>query len=148
MNLSLILSFSLLTAIDFKHNEKLISSVLKLDPNSFRADPEGIYTPIESKDYQYLIFTNDFSEIYGFNGLTNVAVFLDSTFAVTNLSIVESEDTRTYVRRVKRRKFLNQFIGFGYSGDIVPVTGATITSDAVKESVKTSINKLKQLIKN
>ncbi len=145
ITLFLCLIFTLLTTIDVEHNRVLIKKKLKLEPENFTLAETGLYEANELEDYQYLFFTNDFSEVKGYNGKTNVAVFIDSTFAIKELKIVETEDTRNYVRRVKSKRFLNQFKQFGYNQKVKIVTGATITSDAVVASIRKSIEKIKTM---
>ncbi len=79
--------------------------------------------------------SNDFVQIHGYSGITVLEIVMDETGAIQSVRILESEDTPSFVRHVKHSGFLKNFRN--YDGENTPetVTGATITSEAIIETV-------------
>ena len=89
----------------------------------------------------FFIISSDFSKPVGYEGFTNVGIHLDETGKVLSVKILSSEDTPSFVKRVKRKWFLNQFIGYSEKKKIKMITGATKTCKAVKISIEESVEK-------
>ena len=89
----------------------------------------------------FFIISSDFSKPIGYEGITNVGIQLDGTGKVLSVKILSSEDTPSFVRRVKRKWFLNQFIGYSENKNITMITGATKTCKAVKISIEEAVEK-------
>ena len=89
----------------------------------------------------FFIISSDFSKSVGYEGFTNVGINLDATGKVLSVKILSSEDTPSFVKRVKRKWFLNQFIGYSEKKNIKMITGATKTCKAVKKSIEESVEK-------
>lgn len=89
-----------------------------------------------------LMKTLPFTErIIGYAGPSDVLIALDSRGAVVGLEFLRSGDTTEHVRKVRNAKgFLNAFIGWrpghGSAPEVDAVSGATLTSFAVAESVQ------------
>lgn len=101
-------------------------------------------------DYQncsigYFALSSDYSRPLGYNGITEVGILLDSSYEIIKITLISSEDTRSFVRKLKRRSFLDQFVGINQDSNVKTVTGATITSKAVIKSVKESIKLIKSI---
>lgn len=105
------------------------------------------FTVFDKGESKYMFFTNDFAKVYGYNGYTNTAVFLDSTFAITKLEIVDSDDTRSFVKRIEKSNYLKQYKSKKKIDNIKYVTRATITSKAIEKSVKQSLEKIVPILK-
>ena len=85
-----------------------------------------------------LPFTQD---IIGYSGPSDLLIALDSRGAVVGLEFLRSGDTPEHVRKIQNaRGFLNAFIGWrpgeGPAPEVDAVSGATLTSFAVVESVQ------------
>ena len=89
----------------------------------------------------FFIISSDFSKPVGYEGFTNVGINLDKTGKVLSVKILSSEDTPSFVKRVKRKWFLNQFIGYSDKKNIKMITGATKTCKAVKISIEEAVEK-------
>jgi Na+-translocating ferredoxin:NAD+ oxidoreductase RnfG subunit len=96
-------------------------------------DEEGI--PV------FFIISSDFSKPIGYEGFTNVGINLDEKGKILSVKILSSEDTPSFVKRVKRKWFLSQFIGYSEKKNIKMITGATKTCKAVKISIEESVEK-------
>ncbi|MHC1765661.1 MAG: FAD:protein FMN transferase [Verrucomicrobiia bacterium] len=89
-----------------------------------------------------LMKTLPFTEgIIGYAGPSDVLIALDSRGAVVGLEFLRSGDTHEHVRKVQNAKgFLSAFIGWrpghGPAPEVDAVSGATLTSFAVVESVQ------------
>lgn len=95
----------------------------------------------------FFIISSDFSKPKGYEGFTNVGINLDTTGTVLSVKILTSEDTPSFVKRVKRKWFLNQFIGYSDKKDIKMITGATKTCKAVKISIEEAVEKFVLVMK-
>jgi hypothetical protein len=85
---------------------------------------------------RYFVRSGERVRIRSYQGVTDLGIVIDSTGAVIEVRILESEDTRSYVNRLKHGGFLRQFNGYrGYMA-LQPMTGATLTSTAVNETVQ------------
>ncbi|MDO9577684.1 MAG: FMN-binding protein [Candidatus Cloacimonadales bacterium] len=94
----------------------------------------------------FFIISSDFSKPVGYEGITNVGINLDATGKVLSVKILSSEDTPAFVKRIKRKWFLNQFIGYSENKNITMITGATKTCKAVKISIEEAIEKFVPII--
>lgn len=95
----------------------------------------------------FLIFTSDFHKESGYCGFTDTALLLNNRFEVIDLEIISSEDTPSYIRKLKRNKFLRQFMGNPDFDKVETVTGATISSKAVINSIRISLQKAKEKLR-
>ena len=122
--------------LEKKQNYTLVES---FENTYMLKNPEG--------NTEYLLFTGDFHQETGYNGITNTAVFLNDELEIIDLEIVHSEDTKSYIRKLKSHRFLNQFLGKPDYSSIKPVTGATISSKAIINSIRISIHKARKELK-
>ena len=89
-----------------------------------------------------LLTTSPFTDgIVGYSGPNNLLIALDARGTVIGLELLSSGDTPEHVAKVKGApSFLRRFIGWKPSEEAAPkiegVTGATLTSLAVAESVQ------------
>lgn len=127
-------------------NEDFISlarSSIKTDSITFRTFDEVRFVQYNDEEGNpvFFIISSDFSKPMGYEGFTNVGIHLDKTGKVLSVKILSSEDTPSFVKRVKRKWFLNQFIGYSAENNIKMITGATKTCKAVKISIEESVEK-------
>ena len=87
------------------------------------------------------LFTIDYSQAEGYRGITNSLVMMDLQGVVKEVRILDSEDTPPYVKRIVRKGFLKQFAGMKSeeTREVDAVTGATITCDAIEQSVNETL---------
>ncbi|MGL5787625.1 MAG: FMN-binding protein [Bacteroidales bacterium] len=80
----------------------------------------------------------------GFGDDVPTWVILDKKGVIRKVCIINSYETRSYQRLVHRKKFYNQWLGLNLQSagnkDIDIVTGATLTSTAVKNNMKLIID--------
>ncbi|MCB5253627.1 MAG: FMN-binding protein [Candidatus Cloacimonadaceae bacterium] len=91
---------------------------------------------------QYFALSTDYAVIKGYSGITTLGIIFDSAYEVAKVSIIASEDTRSFVNKLKTRRFLDQFIGYKKNDKMKIVTGATISSKAVIKSVEMTAAKV------
>jgi Na+-translocating ferredoxin:NAD+ oxidoreductase RnfG subunit len=101
----------------------------------------------EESNLVFFIISSDFSKPVGYEGITNVGIQLDGTGKVLSVKILSSEDTPSFVKRVKRKWFLNQFLGYSEKKNIKMITGATKTCKAVKISIEEAVEKFVLVMK-
>ncbi len=83
-----------------------------------------------------------FGEEIGYGGPLEVAVLLDTSLSIKNLTISSHKETPSYVDKVFDQKFHKQIIGKDYtsdlniSSDLDGISGATYTSVAIAEASK------------
>jgi Na+-translocating ferredoxin:NAD+ oxidoreductase RnfG subunit len=94
------------------------------------------------EDRQFLIISSDNYEAKGYEGNTRLAIFFNYKGVVSTVEIIHSQDTRSFVRRLKRSNFLKQFQNWNGETKIKALTGVTFTSDAVARTV----NNMQKLI--
>lgn len=78
--------------------------------------------------------------IIGFSGPTNLLILCDSTMKISHVEILDSRDTRDHVEQIQNTpRFLQSFEGIDFrkpvTGHVDAVTGATLTSYAIAESI-------------
>ena len=95
----------------------------------------------------FFIISSDFSKPVGYEGFTNVGISLDNAGNVLSVKILSSEDTPSFVKRVKRKWFLNQFTGDSENKKIKMITGATKTCKVVKMSVEEAVENFLPILK-
>ncbi|WP_442506924.1 FMN-binding protein [Novipirellula sp. SH528] len=90
----------------------------------------------------YVVQTSPESDhIIGFSGPTNVLIGFDDRDHVVGISILSSEDTRDHLLEVERsERFMSSLDGksrdeIGHVGVVDAVSGATLTSLAIQESI-------------
>lgn len=96
----------------------------------------------------YFVLSSDFSRLFGYQGITVLGIVLDTNLNISEVKIIHSEDTRSFVRGLKRKSFLDQFIGAVSDSEIETVTGSTITSKAVIETVQETLIEVCEVIKD
>ena len=90
----------------------------------------------------------------GFGGELDIAVGVDTSGAVTGVSIVQMSETSGLGANAKRESFRSQYVGRSGSvalrkqgGEIDALTGATVTSTAVTKGVNAALAAAAELIR-
>jgi electron transport complex protein RnfG len=87
-------------------------------------------------------------EIKGYAGPIEIAVAVDTNFNIVNLKILHHIETPKYAAGITKPAFLGQFKGKGFMGDfnlnsgIDAISGATVSSQAICDIIKTSLRRL------
>ena len=108
------------------------------DINGFRV--AELYTDTDS--VYYFFQTNDIVNVDGYQGHTNLGVIINKSGMIKSVEILESEDSRFFVRKIENSGFFDQFINKKKIERIRTVTGATITSKAITKSVRACMEML------
>ena len=88
----------------------------------------------------YFLITSDFVRPKGYQGATAVGVEIDTESKIISAEIIESLDTKTYIRKIKRKKFMSQFCGHSCQKiEAQAVSGATMTCNAIEQSIRKTL---------
>jgi hypothetical protein len=141
-----------LTANCLDENGKFKSEIITILDGSeiirFHLQEDFRYAEIIShKFFKYIYLSSDYSANKGYEGITELAVFLDENMEIVRVLILRSDDTPSFVRRVNNNSFLNQFLGKGYQKSIQTISGATVTCNAISSNVKKSMEMIVPIIK-
>lgn len=97
---------------------------------------------------RYFVQSSDFVNIRGYSGYTNLGIVFDEKLIVKQVSIVKSQDTPGYVRRINRSKFFSQFENFTGQEKLDIISGATITTKTINETVMKTQEILREVFLN
>ena len=96
----------------------------------------------KEKDGTYVVNTTTLAkDVEGYNGPTPLEVYIKKN-KIVKVVMLKSQETPKYNARVKKEMlpgYENQKIAKGKSLEVDGVTGATFTSNAVKENVKRAL---------
>jgi len=95
---------------------------------------------------RYFIISSDYSQVKGFNGTTTLAIVLNPDLSVYNVNIIKSQDTPAYVKMLTSKGFLKLFQGFRRDDNVVHITRATITCQAIIQTVNECIERFTHII--
>jgi len=126
---------------DQRFNES-ISSVA--NTNEFRAYTYNDlrFAVLTNQDPQrFFVLSTDYSRVIGYQGTTTLGIIFNQDMTVERLEIVRSQETAGYIRRLNRMGFPQRFDGFRKGDTVEIITGATMTCDAMIESVNETIEK-------
>ena len=99
-------------------------------------------------EVEFFVQSFDFVKIKGYSGFTNLGMIFDLSGMVVNVEILSSQDTRSYIRRLNRSGFLEQFKGYNATQDLVLITGASVSSQAINDIVVMVSTQMRNLIEN
>ena len=115
----------------------------------------GVVLSIQARDKEeevleaYSFNTKDIApDVVGVGGHIEMQVMLDADGKIRDIEILSHNETPDYVARITESGFLEQFKGRGageefiVGKDIDAVTGATVSSKAVAEILKTCLDKI------
>ena len=113
----------------------------------------AIYTKKDDRsDDGYTFNTKDIApDIQGVGGPIEMLVRLDKNGNIVDVKILSHNETPEYAKGITEPSFLNQFKGknadddFIIGKDVDAVTGATISSKAVIDTLKTSLQRYKNM---
>ena len=119
--------------------KKILLTALLLAAFSF-ADAQDVMK--KEKDGTYVVNTTTLAkDVEGYNGTTPVEVYIKKN-KIVKVVPLKSQEGPKYVAKVKKGmlpKFEGMNVKKGTVADVDAVTGATFTSDAIKENVKRAV---------
>lgn len=101
----------------------------------------------DNQEY-YFIQSNDYVKLIGYEGVTNLAIIVDSEGKVESVTIIDSGETPYFIRRIQNAGFLEQFKGYPDVNELTNVTGATVSCDAINATIEKTIEKFSQWLKS
>jgi sulfite exporter TauE/SafE len=88
----------------------------------------------------YAVLSTDWTDVKGYGGPIPVFIAFDNDSAIISLKVLPNDESPLYVRDVFSDKYLKRFYGLKRQ-DVDAVTGATISSNALKTTInETSYN--------
>lgn len=119
--------------------KKILLTALLFAAFSF-ADAQDIMK--KEKDGTYVVNTTTLAkDVEGYNGTTPVEVYIKKN-KIVKVVPLKSQEGPKYVAKVKKGmlpKFEGMNVKKGTVADVDAVTGATFTSEAIKENVKRAV---------
>jgi electron transport complex protein RnfG len=119
--------------------KKILLTALLLAAFSF-ADAQDVMK--KEKDGTYVVNTTTLAkDVEGYNGTTPVEVYIKKN-KIVKVVPLKSQEGPKYVAKVKKGmlpKYEGMNVKKGTVADVDAVTGATFTSDAIKENVKRAV---------
>lgn len=85
------------------------------------------------------------SEDKGYGGTMRIITGFDSSGSITNIKILEQSETPGLGTKVGEDYFLGQFLGKDTVDEVEAISGATISSEAMKRAVKWSLNQMEEI---
>ncbi|MFC1553602.1 FMN-binding protein [candidate division KSB1 bacterium] len=121
--------------------------IKEIIPSSDLITPDnGIYYVYDSQDN--LLGWAASGESNGYGGPLIVIAAVDTSGIILNSKIIQQKETPVFFRMVRSSDFLNSLINKNFDSadydynDVVGITGATKTSDAIVESIKKAISEV------
>jgi electron transport complex protein RnfG len=119
--------------------KKILLTALLLAAFSF-ADAQDVMK--KEKDGTYVVNTTTLAkDVEGYNGTTPVEVYIKKN-KIVKVVPLKSQEGPKYVAKVKKGmlpKYEGMNVKKGTVADVDAVTGATFTSEAIKENVKRAV---------
>ncbi len=119
--------------------KKILLTALLLAAFSF-ADAQDVMK--KEKDGTYVVNTTTLAkDVEGYNGTTPVEVYIKKN-KIVKVVPLKSQEGPKYVAKVKKGmlpKYEGMNVKKGTIADVDAVTGATFTSEAIKENVKRAV---------
>ncbi len=119
--------------------KKILLTALLLAAFSF-ADAQDVMK--KEKDGTYVVNTTTLAkDVEGYNGTTPVEVYIKKN-KIAKVVPLKSQEGPKYVAKVKKGmlpKYEGMNVKKGTVADVDAVTGATFTSEAIKENVKRAV---------
>lgn len=99
-----------------------------------------------------VLFSSPYSDdVKGFNGATPLLIALDAKGRIKTVALLENEETPRFVHRVEKGGLYDAWIGLtvdeALNKDVDAVSGATYTSEGVKNSLKTRLRAYQRQVK-
>ncbi|MCD4652089.1 MAG: FMN-binding protein [Candidatus Cloacimonetes bacterium] len=94
----------------------------------------------------YYALSREFGKVNGYNGPTKLGVLLAPDMSISRIDMISSPDTKSFVNRILKANFLDQFKGKKCINDkdFKTITAATITCDAWIKTVQMVLEGVKE----
>jgi Na+-translocating ferredoxin:NAD+ oxidoreductase RnfG subunit len=100
----------------------------------------------DKEDIRFFIVSTDFSEVIGYQGTTSLGIIFNLDLSVEKLEIIRSEETPGFVRRILAAGYPDRLINFKQYDEVDFVTGATMTCEAMVQSLNESIEIFRPIV--
>lgn len=93
----------------------------------------------------YLFLSMPEEEVRGYQSNNKLIVKIDSNKKLLEVTLIDSKDTPSFVRRIKRARYLEKFTGWNGADKIKSVTGATITCNSISSTLQNMLQRINSL---
>jgi Na+-translocating ferredoxin:NAD+ oxidoreductase RnfG subunit len=131
---------------DKKYHETARSVIGSDDFTTYKVGNQKYAVITEQDTLRYFIISTDFSRVIGYQGTTTLGIVLNADMSVQKAEILQSQETRSYVTRLRSMGFMDRFTGYRVGDDVELITGATMTCEAIWKSIDESIEKLQEIL--
>lgn len=131
--------------------EQMAISGRRYEPDGFRLEikrdaPVAYGVRVDSdRQYQGLYLDNQglWNEVKGFAGSISLGVYIDAAGRIRKLVHLDSDETPSYLRRIEKAGFYDQFRGLSLTNEhfeVDAVTGATVTTEAIGHTLSALVD--------
>ena len=136
------------TVLNDKVYNDMVRSVIGTDKFQVYTHNNDRFAVFREKDsLRFFIVSTDYSNTVGYQGTTTLGIIFKPDLTVQRLQIIKSQETRSYISRIKAMGFPQRFNGFKKDDEVQIATGATMTSVAIIKSVNECIEKFEDISK-
>jgi Na+-translocating ferredoxin:NAD+ oxidoreductase RnfG subunit len=128
----------------FNESIKAVANTTEFRVYTYNENRFAVLTNQDS--LRFFVLSTDYSRVIGYQGTTTLGIIFNQDMTVERLEIVRSQETAGYIRRLNRMGFPQRFDGFRKGDEVEIITGATMTCEAMIESVNETIEKFGALV--
>ena len=128
----------------FKDSIKSVANTTEFRAYTYDDNRFAVLTNQEA--LRFFVLSTDYSRVIGYQGTTTLGIIFNQDMTVERLEIVRSQETAGYIRRLNRMGFSQRFDGFRKGDEVEIITGATMTCEAMIESVNETIEKFAPVV--
>jgi len=92
-----------------------------------------------------LFISQEAEEVRGYQSKSKIILQVTKEKIIQDAQLIRSKDTPSFVKRIKRSNFFQQFVGWKGKSEIKAVTGATITCNAVENTIANMLERINKI---
>ncbi len=110
-------------------------------------EEEASYLKAENHqgEISYIFISREVEEVRGYQSKSKIILHVNKDKIIQEAKLFRSKDTPSFVKRIQRSNFFQQFVGWNGNREIIAVTGATITCNAVETSISNMLKRIKEV---
>ncbi len=96
-------------------------------------------------EISYIFISTETEEVRGYQSKSKIILQVNKDKVIQEAKLFRSKDTPSFVKRIQRSNFFQQFVGWNGNREIIAVTGATITCNAVETTITNMLKRIKEI---
>lgn len=96
-------------------------------------------------EISYIFISTEAEEVRGYQSKSKIILQVNKDKIIQEAKLFRSKDTPSFVKRIQRSNFFQQFVGWNGTREIIAVTGATITCNAVEITITNMLKRIKEI---